>query len=280
MKILITGASGFVGRHVVKALKSYDHELIATSRSLNTGMQSFEKLSQLEFDFSEFDPKKNYFEIFGRPDLLIHLTWQGLPNYKSLFHFEDNLPVQYAFLKNMIENGLKDITVTGTCFEYGIKEGMLSEDMCADPQNPYALAKDTLRKFIEQLQLIRDFDFKWLRLFYMYGEGQNPNSLLSQLQKAIDNGDESFNMSGGEQLRDYLPVETVAQYIVEIALQNKVTGIINCCNGRPVKVIDLVENYLSRQNRKIKLNKGFYPYPDYEAMAFWGDDRKLKTIIS
>ena len=65
------------------------------------------------------------------------------------------------------------------------------------------------------------FDCKWIRLFYMYGEGQNPNSLLSQLQTALQNGDQEFNMSGGEQERDYLPIEKVAEYIVTIALQNK-----------------------------------------------------------
>ena len=180
----------------------------------------------------------------------------------------------------MVDNGLQNLVVTGTCFEYGMKEGCLSEDMESDPQNPYALAKDRLRKFLEELQRQKPFTLQWIRLFYMYGKGQNPNSLLSQLENALDRGDRAFNMSAGEQLRDYLPIEKVAEYIVKIALQSKVNGIINCCSGVPIKVKDLVKNYLKAKNKKIELNLGYYPYPDYEAMAFWGDDNKLKKITT
>jgi nucleoside-diphosphate-sugar epimerase len=277
MKILITGATGFVGRHVVNELLKYDHEIIIAGRNKN--LSTIDKVNFIFFDLEKLNANKNYFEYFGAPDLLIHLAWQGLPNYKSLFHFEKNLPQHYSFLKNIIENGLKKLVVTGTCFEYGMKEGCLSEDMITDPKNPYALAKDTLRKFLFELQKKNNLDLKWIRLFYMYGAGQNSNSLLSQLQIALNRGDEIFNMSGGEQQRDYLPVEKVAEYIVTIALQN-VEGIINCCSGKQIKIKQLVENYLEKTNQKIKLNFGYYPYPDYEAMSFWGDDTKLKKIIN
>jgi dTDP-6-deoxy-L-talose 4-dehydrogenase (NAD+) len=100
------------------------------------------------------------------------------------------------------------------------------------------------------------------------------------LGSALQRGDNIFNMSGGEQLRDYLPIQTAAEYIVKIALQNKVNGIINCCSGVPIKVKTFVENYLEKNKKKINLNPGYYPYPDYEAMAFWGDDKKLKKIIN
>jgi nucleoside-diphosphate-sugar epimerase len=279
MKILVTGATGFVGRHVINELLKYNHQVIAATRKSNFS-SSQNKLNYTFLDIDNLDTNKNYFSYFGNPDLLIHLAWQGLPNYKSLFHFENNLPVHYSFLKNMVVNGLKNLTITGTCFEYGMKEGCLSENMITDPQNSYALAKDTLRKFLFELQKQHPFDCKWIRLFYLYGEGQNANSLLSQLQRALQNGDQEFNMSGGEQERDYLPVEKVAEYIVTIALQNKISGIINCCSNTPIKVKELVENYLKETGQEIKLNLGYYPYTDYEAMSFWGDDTKLKKIIN
>jgi nucleoside-diphosphate-sugar epimerase len=279
MKILVTGATGFVGRHVINELLKYDHQVIAAARKnelgSNTGKETY-----TFFDIDNLDKAKNYFSWFDSPDLLIHLAWQGLPNYKSLFHFEDNLPSHYSFLKNMVVNGLKNLVVTGTCFEYGMKAGCLSEEMIADPQNPYALAKDTLRKFLFELRKKNEFSCKWIRLFYMYGEGQNPNSLLSQLKTALQNGDKEFNMSGGEQERDYLSIQKVAEYIVSIALQNDITGIINCCSGKPIKVKQLVENYLKETGQEIKLNLGYYPYTDYEAMSFWGDNTKLKKIIN
>ena len=277
MKILVTGATGFVGQHVINELLKHDHELIAAVRNDPGDLPV--KIKTLSLDLDNPDVNKNYFSETGKPDLLIHLAWQGLPNYKEKFHLEKNLPSHSAFLKNMVDNGLRNLAVTGTCFEYGMKEGCLSEDMESDPQNAYSEAKDKLRKFLEEIQKETPFTLKWIRLFYMYGKGQNPNSLLSQLEAALKRGDAVFNMSGGEQLRDYLPIEKVAEYIVKIALQNKVSGVINCCSGVPIKVKDLVENYLKENNKKIELNPGYYPYPDYEAMAFWGDDSKLKKTL-
>ena len=107
-----------------------------------------------------------------------------------------------------------------------MQSGPLKEDLETKPDNPYGLAKDSLRKFLEHLQNNTDFNLKWIRLFYLYGKGQGPNSILSQLASALERGDKSFNMSYGEQLRDYLPVEKVAEYLVKILLQEKVNGII------------------------------------------------------
>ena len=112
----------------------------------------------------------------------------------------------------------------------------------------------------------------------MYGQGQSVKSLISQLETALDNNEPQFNMSGGEQVRDFLPVEEVVANIVTIALQKKVQGIINCCSGKPVTVKNFVENYLIEKNKSIKLNLGYYPYTDYEPKKFWGDNSKLKLI--
>ena len=112
----------------------------------------------------------------------------------------------------------------------------------------------------------------------MYGKGQSPNSLFSQLDAALERGDNVFNMSGGEQERDYLPVEAVADFISLIALQKKVSGIINCCNGKPVKIRQLVTDHLMDCKGKIALNLGYYPYVEYEPMRFWGDAGKLKRV--
>jgi dTDP-6-deoxy-L-talose 4-dehydrogenase (NAD+) len=285
-KILVTGATGFIGDHVIQALielNSSDHYKIIASSSNRSKAQDFSWNKQVDFiscDLKLLDDSINYFDFFQKPDMMIHLAWEGLPNYKHDFHLTENYPRHLRFLKNMIVNGLKDLTVTGTCLEYGMQEGCLREDMPAKPNNPYAKAKDELRKALETLQQQYHFSFKWLRLFYTYGKGQNPNSLLSQLDKALANGDEQFNMSGGEQVRDYLPVEELAADVVKVAMQKDFTGIINCCSGQPVKLKQFVEEYLRRKNKTITLNLGYYPYPDYEPMNFWGDNRKLKTILS
>lgn len=271
MKITVTGGTGFIGNYLVKSLLDNGIEVIVTGIDLNiaTHYPWFEKVTFIEFDINAKQSEEVLKKI-ASSDKLIHLAWSGLPNYKELFHFEENLMTQYFFLKELVSLGLKDITVTGTCFEYGMKEGPLNTEMPADPQNPYALAKDTLRKFLQELQKKESFKLKWLRLFYMYGEGQSEKSILSQLEQAIKNGDEVFNMSGGEQLRDYLPVNEVAKRIADVAIDNQKNGIYNICSGKPISIKTLVGNYLKENNKSIKLNLGYYPYPDYEPMAFWG----------
>lgn len=280
-KVLVTGATGFIGNFVVPQLLKHGCSVVVSSAHEEKAKQTgwFHQSTYIPFDFKQFNPAINYYEFFQRPDLMIHLAWMGLPNYKSSFHIEENLPCHLNILTNLITNGLADLTVTGTCLEYGMREGPLKEDMPAVPSNAYAIAKNELRKSLESLQRDYPFSFKWVRLFYMYGKGQNPNSLLSQLDKSLENGEKSFNMSAGDQTRDYLPVEKCAEYIVKIALQKETTGIINCCSGHGVTIKQFVEDYLKTKDKTIELNTGYYPYTDYEPMHFWGDNSKLKTIL-
>jgi nucleoside-diphosphate-sugar epimerase len=280
-KILVTGATGFIGNYVIEELIKQGLQVVATSVNKTKAIAQhwYHLVHYIPFDLNDYDPKVNYQIFFNNPDAVIHLAWQGLPNYKSAFHTTHNLPLHFKFIKNLVEHGQKDITITGTCFEYGMQQGCLSETMETMPANAYAIAKDTLRRQVQQLQQQFEFSFKWVRLFYMFGAGQNPNSLLSQLDMALQNGDAVFNMSGGEQIRDYLPVEKVAAYIAAITLQTKVTGVINCCSGKVIKVKEFVQNYLNQKNKHIALNLGFYPYTDYEPMVFWGDNEKLKKIL-
>jgi len=279
MKIVITGATGFVGRHLVSELLARGHRVLAMARSMERG-KSMPWFKQVEFvPMDIHDPSLDPGTSLGVPDILVHLAWPGLPNYKDLFHFEQNLPASYRFVKKMVEAGVQHVLVTGTCFEYGMQSGPLSEDLPTMPENPYGLAKDTLRKFLQELQKHHPYILQWVRLFYMYGEGQNPNSLLAQLDCAIDQGQESFNMSGGEQLRDYLPVEEVARRLAVLVETPDINGILNCCSGKPISVRKLVEDRIRERKSSIRLNLGYYPYPDYEPMAFWGDPSRLRTIL-
>ena len=278
MKIAVTGATGFIGRHVLAELARHSVEVVAVVRDSST-VDVAPDVKTVKLDISSCSPATT-FDLLGRPDALIHLAWGGLPNYRSLHHFETELPLQYAFLSGLVRAGLPVLVAAGTCFEYGMRAGPLDESLDTHPDNPYGFAKDTLRRQLEYLRISQPFAFTWARLFYMYGPGQASNSLLPQLQKAVERGDKVFNMSGGEQLRDYLPVTEIAKYFVMLALNKSDAGVLNICSGKPVSVRKLVEGWIEENGWKIDLNLGHYPYPDYEPLAFWGDRRKLDLALA
>ena len=278
IKVAVTGASGFLGQHVLNYLNNLSVDVVAITRLKHANLPKLVNGLWVEFDLQ--NPPENMFSLMGNPDVLIHLAWQGLPNYKSLHHFESELPVQYDFLSTLIKEGLQSIVVVGTCFEYGMQSNSLSEKLNTNPSNPYGFAKDCLRKQLEFLKTQYNFKLTWTRLFYLYGDGQSDSSIYPQLKRAIQNSELKFDMSEGKQLRDYLPVETVAKYLIDLALLKKDIGVVNVCSGVPISVRDLVENWLDENNWGIELNLGFYPYPNYEPMNFWGDNTYLNKLIN
>jgi nucleoside-diphosphate-sugar epimerase len=279
VKVLVTGATGFVGRHLVTALLARGCEVRAVARNAETAA-SLPWIKDVDFIAADIHAAELDIDaLTDGVDALAHLAWPGLPNYQALFHFEHNLMADYRFIKGAVEAGVAQVLVTGTCFEYGMQSGPLSEQTTPQPSNPYGVAKNTLRIFLESLQRVQSFTLQWARLFYLYGEGQNPNSLLAALDRAIDAGDERFNMSAGEQLRDYLAIETAAGYLAAIMQQRGFDGVINCASGQPISVRALVEQRVRERGASIDLNLGHYPYPTHEPMAFWGMADRLQQLL-
>ncbi|WP_339453682.1 NAD-dependent epimerase/dehydratase family protein [Pseudomonas sp. EA_5y_Pfl2_R50] len=279
MKVLVTGATGFVGRHLVAALLARGCEIRAVARNAETA-QGMPWINDVEFVSADIHaPDLDVAALVEGIDALAHLAWPGLPNYRALFHFEHNLMADYRFIKSVVKAGVPQVLITGTCFEYGLQSGPLSESSEPQPSNPYGLAKHTLHLFLQNLQQEQPFTLQWARLFYLHGEGQNPNSLLAALDRAIDSGDASFNMSAGEQLRDFLPVKTAAGHLAAILHQREFNGVINCASGQPVSVRALVEQRLRERGATLNLNLGHYPYPTHEPLAFWAVTERLQQLL-
>lgn len=271
VNVLVLGATGFIGRHLVGVLLQRNHQVTAVGRNRehSLAMPWIESVRFVESDMygEALDVRK----IAGDSDVIVDLIWPGLPNYKQLFHFERNLVASYRMLKSFVLAGYRQILVAGTCLEYGLQDGQMTATSETRPQLPYAFAKDSLRKSLEMLGAEVPFCLQWARIFYTYGEGQNPNSLLPQLDAAIDRGDTAFKMSGGEQLRDFLSVESASLQLARLIEQPKLQGSFNICSGQPMSVRSMVEDRLRQRSSSLSLELGHFPYPAYEPMAFWGE---------
>jgi dTDP-6-deoxy-L-talose 4-dehydrogenase (NAD+) len=280
IKVLLTGASGFVGQHLVAALLERGCQVRAVARREEPA-RALPWFDQVEFVSADIHgADTDVAALCDGVDALVHLAWPGLPNYQGLFHFEHNLMADYAFIKRAVEAGVGQVQVTGTCFEYGLQSGPLGEQVECRPANPYGLAKHSLHLFLDSLRKQQPFTLQWARLFYLHGPGQNPNSLLAALDRAIDAGQPRFDMSGGEQLRDFLPIETAAAHLADLLLKRDFSGAVNICSGQPIAVRSLVERHCAVRQSAIALNLGHYPYPAHEPMAFWGDARRLQALLA
>lgn len=279
-KILVSGANGFIATHILlRGLELFpSYRWVATSASAEKAKYKpwYDKVEFIPYDY-HFHQTEVPFR-FSEQDILIHAAWGFLPFYKKAEHITVELPAQKKFLQTCFENGLRNISVLGTCYEYGMQEGCLDEKKNpSKPVMPYPEAKVKLYQWI--IDNFPRINLTWMRLFYMFGDGQSEKSLIPQLEKALAENRPTFDMSKGDQVRDYQKVEEMAEKIVRIALLGENNGIVNICSGKPITVLDLVKNYLKENNKLITLNTGVYPYPDYEPFAFWGCPEKMNKLL-
>lgn len=273
MPVALTGASGFVGQHVLRELQARGIPTLALGRSpVAVGIGEWHRMDL-------HDPDDSAIEAIGSCRAMIHLAWGGLPNYEHGHHLETELPAQQTFLAKAISAGLPALVVSGTCLEYGLQEGELLESRPSRPRVPYAQAKDQIRIFLEQLRENRDFRMCWARLFYVYGPGQSPRSLWPLLHAAIDRGDRTFPMSQGQQVRDFLPIEDAARCLVDMAVHDIDCGVLNLCSGRPISVERQVRSWIAERGASIEPELGRYPLPAHEPFRFWGSTRKCEAFL-
>ncbi len=279
MRILVTGATGFIGHHVVNALLAHGHEVVAAGRDTATATQQPWYCSA---DFLPLDvtgDTTDLFERSGRPDALLHAAWDRLDDYRAPLHFEQQLFDHYHFISTLVRQGLRQCLVLGTCLEYGLQQGALHEELPCKPILAYPLAKHLLHQMLQGLQLSTPFRLQWTRLFYTHGPGQRGSSLLAQLDAAIAGNTPVFHMSPGDQQRDYLPVQELASLLARIVEQRDFDGTLNCCSGKPMTVRALVEARIRERGATIRLNAGHFDYPQHEPFAFWGDTTRLRQLL-
>lgn len=274
MRILVTGANGYLGQGIVKELLDKGHDVVAADFKLD---HTDERAEGVECDlFDVGDP----YEFFGEPDVLLHLAWRdGFVHYSDA-HIND-LPEHYAFLKSMAE-GMKGngrIAVMGTMHEIGFYEGAIKEETPCNPVTPYGIAKNALRELTALLCKQNDVTFQWLRGFYIVGNSKYGSSIFSKITAAAEEGKKEFPFTQGLNQFDFIDYDLFAKQVAAAVSQDDINGIINICSGCPEKLADRVERFIKENKYKIKLKYGAFPDRPYDSKAVWGDDFKIRMIM-
>lgn len=270
MKILVTGANGYLGQGITKKLIDYGYDVIATDiKDDLIDKRANIKCSNI---FDVEDP----FNYFDKPDILLHLAWRDGFVHNSVNHLND-LPKHYNFIHKMINGGIKHFAGLGSMHEIGFFEGSINENTPCNPESLYGISKNSLRKAVE-LDCKEKIIFQWLRGFYIVGNSISGSSIFSKIAKAAEEGKNEFPFTMGLNQFDFLDYEDFCKQIVKAISQTEINGIINICSGRPEKLADRVERFIKDNNYDIKLNYGAFPDRPYDSKAIWGDDYKIKLI--
>ena len=272
-KVLVTGAGGYIGRHVVTALCDAGAEVIAVDFRVD-GID--ERAKCITYDI--FSGSSTIYQDLGCPDACLHMAWKDGFVHNSDAHM-DFLSKHYGFIRDMVNGGLKQIAVMGTMHEVGYHEGAIDENTPCNPTSQYGIAKDALRRSIFQLLKGKNVCLQWLRAYYIYGDDKRSNSIFAKIVAAEEEGKETFPFTTGKNMYDFIPVDMLAEQIAACVMQTEVDGIINCCTGQPMTLAEKVESFIKEHNFSIKLNYGAFPDRPYDSPGVWGDATKIQRIM-
>ena len=272
MKILVTGANGYLGQGIVKSILELGHDVVAADFSVQNIDNRAKTIVCNLFEV------ENPYKFFGEPDVLLHLAWRdGFVHYSDA-HIDD-LPKHYKFIKEMASSGVKQIAVMGSMHEIGFYEGSINESTPCHPTTPYGIGKNALRDLTQMVCKQNNTIFQWLRGYYIVGNSKFGNSIFSKITAAAEEGKEEFPFTLGQNQYDFLDYPEFCDQIAASVSQNEINGIINICSGKPEKLADRVERFIKENGYGIKLKYGAFPDRPYDSKAVWGDNNKIRKIM-
>ncbi len=259
-RVVVTGATGFVGRQIMKALAQSGAELLPVVRqgkeSLVDGLSNVDSVISTPDLFAENEDW--WTDQCRGVDVIVHAAWYAEPGkYLQAPQNMDCLIGSLSLAKGAANSGVKRLVGVGTCFEYDLTLGVLSVDTQLKPLTPYAAAKAALYLSLLQWLPTQSVQFSWCRLFYLYGEGEDQRRLVPYIRKQLQTNQQA-ELTSGKQIRDFLNVVEAGEKIASVALSDRL-GPFNICSGVPITVRQLAEQIADEYARKDLLRFGARP---------------------
>lgn len=273
MKILITGANGFMGHGIIRALAESGNEIIASDFT-DFACDCKSVVSRAGNLFKTGNP----YEHFGKPEILVHLAWRDGFRHASENHILD-LPRHYEFLHKMVSSGVRKLVVLGSMHEVGFHEGSVNENTPCNPLSLYGIAKNALRQMTELLVKNTDTKLQWVRGFYIVDNTVRGCSVFSKIMQAAADGRKTFPFTSGINQFDFLDFDEFCAQVAAVVLNDTVFGTINACCGKPETLASRVERFIKDNGLDIELEYGAFPDRPYDSLAIWGDGTKIRKIM-
>lgn len=273
-RVVVTGAGGYLGPHVVSAVADRGHEVVAVVRPGSSAVLD-PRAVRVEADIlaDDFDVS-----AWGPSTTLVHLAWKDGFVHNSPAHMSQ-LSAHYRLLTSAAEAGTTRFVALGTMHEVGYWEGAITADSPTDPKSQYGIAKEALRRSLP-LALPKTVSLAWARAYYIYGDDRRSNSIFRKLLEAVDAGKTVFPFTSGKNRFDFIRVEELGRQLAALADATDVTGTVNCSTGEPVSLADQVERFIVENGLPISLEYGAFPDRPYDSPGVWGDATEILEVMS
>jgi len=276
-RILLTGGTGFIGSSLLYSLDQLGFEVMTMCRSEPNN--AYQNITWLEADLLDAETYETQIAEFS-PNIVVHLAWQGLPDY-SLNNSLINLSLTIRFLSFVTRlKSCRKVIVAGSCWEYGNTVGECHEEMSLSPTSYFAWAKNSIRTWLELHCEQNKIEYVWLRIFYVYGPGQRPASIVPSILSSLINKEEPY-IQNPFNANDYVYIDDVVNAFLISINKSFLSGTYNIGSGKSVRVLEILN-----LARDLLGNSKCLPYKDDRFskdrggnMDFWANICKSQTNL-